>query len=96
MIPLDWISDTNLISALTHGVELDIETPCALLHDIARLDVQAGARAAMSADALREYEARFMKVVVHAWPLPLDPVVIAIRDCAKAGLACVRQLSLPG
>lgn len=96
MIPLDWISDTNLISALTNGVELDIETPCAVLHDIARLGAHGGAPAAISADALREYETTLLKVVVHAWPLPLDPVVIAIRDCAKAGLACVRHLSLPG
>ena len=93
MIPLEWISDANLISALSHGVELDIETLCATLKDGSRLDVHGDARPHLSADALHEYETTLMKILVHAWPLPLDPVVMAIRECAKTGLDCVRDLS---
>lgn len=94
MTPLEWISDANLISALSHGVELDIESLCAMLEDSTRLDACGDARPRISADALHEYETTLMKILVHAWPLPLDPVVMALRECAKTGLARVPELSL--
>ena len=70
---LHLIEEANLISARRHGVDLHLDAMC---------DPAAGPAALQAADE------RLLAVLVHAWPNPADPVVVALRDEAE----CLRDL----
>jgi len=92
MIPLERISTTNLISARSYGIEIEIESLCHGLEELERHTGPPIGAAAMES-VLCACEATLREVVVHAWPLPSDPVVVALRDRAHAGLACLRRVT---
>jgi len=92
MISLECITDTNLISARSYGIEIEIESLCNGLEEMERHEGAPMSSAAVES-MLREYEATLRDVVVHAWPLPSDPVVVALRERAKAGLACLHRVT---
>lgn len=92
MIPLELISDANLISARQHGVELNVEAICAVLDEAIHAAVSDRQNCSASAAQLPDYERLLRDVIVHAWPAPSDPVVIALRDQAQKGLASLTRL----
>jgi len=92
MIPLERITTTNLISARSYGIEIEIESLCHGLEEIERGKGLPICSTAMES-VLYAYEATLREVVVHAWPLPSDPVVVALRDRARAGLACLHRVT---
>lgn len=91
MISLERITDKNLISARSHGVEIEIESMCEWLEAMDRhegLPIWSGAMESM----LHSYQASLREVVMHAWPMPSDPVVVALCAWAHAGLECFNRL----
>ena len=75
---LHLMEDANLASARRHGIELDLE----------RLWRNADAASLQALVALKE---RLAALLAHAWPRPLDPVVLALcyqaedmRDAVQA------------
>jgi hypothetical protein len=64
---LHLMADANLASARRHGIELDLE----------RLWRDADAA------SLQVLDARLAALLDHAWPQPLDPVVVALRYQAE-------------
>lgn len=85
---LHHISTTNLISARCYGIEIDIDDVCAMLMTH-RDGVDDGAD-------FRRYETLLLAVLVHAWPLPDDPVVVALRNSAKRALKAIDKLTAQG
>lgn len=93
MTALHCITDANLISARCHGIELDLDGPCEQL----ACRVRGGGRTRWNAaDEQRELfrqERMFRAIILHAWPEPHDPVVVALRAQARLGLAHVDLLT---
>ena len=92
MIPLERITTSNLISARSYGIEIEIESLCDELEEMEGREGLPISPAAMES-MLYEYETTLRAVVVHAWPLPSDPVVVALRLRAHAGLACLHRVT---
>jgi hypothetical protein len=93
MPPLHHIVDVNLISARLHGVELDLEDNLAWFEEcIESMRTDRAAADKRFACALHQFEDTLLGVLLHAWPEPADPVVMALRKRARVGLAWLRQL----
>lgn len=91
MIYLDRITDINLISARSYGIQIEIESLCDRLAEMDRGERWPRWSAAMQS-TLEQDEATLRDVVVHAWPMPCDPVVLALRALAYAGLDCLDRV----
>jgi hypothetical protein len=75
------IDEANLISARRHGVDLDLP---ALWYALLGTDAPARPQNETAAryDLVSRTEVlknRLRSVIVHAWPRPIDPVVLALR-----------------
>ena len=75
---LHLIEETNLISARSYEIALDLE---GLWRDMVGATHASGLAAAPDVleRRMRELDNRLREVLVHAWPNPLDPVVLALR-----------------
>lgn len=91
MIFLERITDANLISARSYGIEIEIEAMCDWLEEVDRRDDLPIWSEAMKS-MLCKFEATLSDVVVHAWPVPADPVVVALCAWAHAALACLYRV----
>ena len=76
---LHLIQEANLISARRHGVDLHLDAIWPAPDGIGDPSGRA---------ALQAADERLLAVLVHAWPNPADPVVVALRDEAE----CLRDL----
>jgi hypothetical protein len=75
------IEEANLISARRHGVDLDLPNLWYMLLGVGG-PVQPKTETAARYDLLSRTELlknRLRSVIVHAWPRPIDPVVVALR-----------------
>jgi hypothetical protein len=72
---LHLLDEANLISARRGGIELDLES---LWRTVVAATEAAPAPGA-SRERLRALDDRLLDVLTHAWPVPRDPVVIALR-----------------
>lgn len=75
------IDEANLISARRHGVDLDLPDLWYMLLGVdgpVQTKTEAAARHDLSSrtELLKN---RLRSVIVHAWPRPVDPVVVALR-----------------
>lgn len=75
---LHLIEEANLISARSYGIELDLEE---LWRKVAgpNLESDRAAPPEVFERRMHELDNRLRDVLVHAWPNPLDPVVLALR-----------------
>jgi hypothetical protein len=77
------IEETNLISARRHGVDLDLPSLWyTLLGTDGMAPPQPTTSTAIRYNLVSRTELlknRLRSVIVHAWPRPRDPVVIALR-----------------
>jgi hypothetical protein len=94
--PLHHIVDANLISARLYGIDLDVEGSRASFERYVegRL-LDKGAAGDGWRARLRQFEDTFLGVLLHAWPDPRDPVVTALLDQARTGLARLRACACP-
>jgi hypothetical protein len=94
--PLYHIVDANLISARMYGIDLDVEGSCASFERYLEGRMPGkGAAGDGWRSRLRQFEDIFLGVLLHAWPDPGDPVVGALLDQARAGLARLKAYSCP-
>jgi hypothetical protein len=94
--PLYHIVDANLISARLYGIDLDVEGSCASFErDVEGRMPDKGAAGEPWRAKLRQFEDTFLGVLLHAWPDPRDPVVTALLEQARIGLARLRAYSCP-
>ena len=70
---LHLIEEANLISARSYGIELDLE---GLWRNAS--GATPGSAPDLLEQRMRELDNRLRDVLVHAWPNPLDPVVLAL------------------
>jgi hypothetical protein len=88
------IEEANLVSARRHGVDLDLPT---LWYALLGTDALAPARPDRSSryDLVSRTELlknRLRAVIVHAWPGPHDPVVVALREEAMEMMEALDRL----
>lgn len=76
---LHLLDEANLISARRCGIELELDGLWRMLAD----DTQTGLAPDTPRERMRMLDERLRKVLVHAWPVPRDPVVIALRYQAE-------------
>ena len=76
---LHLIDEANLISARRYGIELDLES----LWRSALPGPDAVLAPGVPAACMRALDEQLFGVLAHAWPVPLDPVVIALRYQAE-------------
>jgi hypothetical protein len=76
---LHLIDEANLISARRYGIELDLES----LWGTSLPGPDAVLDPGVLTARMRALDEQLLGVLVHAWPAPRDPVVIALRSQAK-------------
>ena len=80
---LHLIEEANLISARSYGIALDLEG--LWRESLAAMSVsEPAAPPEVQEPRMRELDNRLRDVLVHAWPQPLDPVVLALRYEAES------------
>ena len=83
---LHLIDEANLISARCHGIELDLEGRWRAWSAVKR-EPEAVPRSTCLHERMRDLDKPLLDVLLHAWPLPKDPVVIALQHEAE----CMRN-----
>jgi hypothetical protein len=98
-IDLNLIDEANLISARINLIELDLQ---AFWQACSSQGETGGADVVRDADF---WKCRLTEVIIHAWPRPDDPVVVALRQQAYVLMAeldkmqksrCVRTTNWAG
>ena len=93
MTALHLITDENLISARSYGVELDIEEACATLASWMELDDKLFFQTS-DLDAILLCHARmFREILLHLWPQAEDPVVMELLASTRLGLDHIETLT---
>ena len=94
-IQLHLIEEANLISARRHGIDLDLPGVWArsLKSEAAASWLPAEQARHELADRVSLLRNRLRAVIVHAWPLPQDAVVVALRQEASGMMAELDRLS---
>ena len=93
MTALHFITDENLISARSYGVELDIEEACATLASWIELDEKLFSQT-IHLDAILSRHAKvFREILLHLWPQPEDPVVMELLASTRLGLDHIETLT---
>lgn len=88
------IEEANLISARRHGIDLDLpEVWYTLLGTDAKALPQPDATVRYDLVSRTELlKNRLRSVIVHAWPRPQDPVVVALRGEALEMMEALDRL----